>query len=182
MRKYRKMFRRCYLILVVFLFSLFNANVRATEQGPTPDLRLNIISAAYNDLSRIFSDKKGEMSDPDLKLVDQMDAMLGGPPDAIFELAQSVYFFSACRAENCGEKAAIIIDMDTKRMLGGAWRHFHCREKPAPQIKCDREPTVTIYYFKELRKKYELRSKIKDKLEKWGREVGRKYEEEVELN
>lgn len=158
-------------IMKTSLFLLLALFFAATDVQ-AQDLRLRIIKAAHNDLEKIFADQKGGMSDPDLSLVSQMDDMLGGPPEGLAEVGDNIFFFAACRAQSCAEKAAILIDMNEQKLLAGAFRHFHCVDKQGTKPKCDAAPTVSAYYFSASE---ERRHQSEKMLTEWSRKVGGRY-------
>ena len=160
--------KRFSLIIFVLSFSLFN-------HAHAQDLRSQILKAAYAELLRNFGNEKSDMIKPGGNLASQMDEMLGGPPDELVEMSGNVFFFSACRQHSCDEKGAIIIDMESQKLLAGAWRHFHCQDRPRGVSKCDNEPTISSYYFPEIKKNIKVEADVKEKINAWSESVGARY-------
>lgn len=76
-------------------------------------------------------------------LYEQFLAGLGGPPDDIISIGQSLRFASACRAHSCDEKAAVLIACPDNVLAVGIY-HFNLDTMAATLTVYSQKATPTI--------------------------------------
>ncbi|GAA3965052.1 hypothetical protein GCM10022278_23580 [Allohahella marinimesophila] len=80
-------------------------------------------------------------------LVEQALTGLGGPPDRIRTLSEGLVMASACRADSCTEKAAVVLSCpDTIEAVGVL--HYRCGSADDWQV-CPDEPVLSVYLHRQ---------------------------------
>ncbi|MDR6116306.1 MULTISPECIES: hypothetical protein [unclassified Sphingomonas] len=75
------------------------------------------------------------------RLIDQVKAVLGGPPDARRDLPDGSHLFTACRVHSCDEKGAILLDPQGE-IHAIAVISYHCGRGPKP---CESLPQLDLF-------------------------------------
>jgi|GEM_PF-2347726 hypothetical protein len=82
-------------------------------------------------------------------LADQLMTALSGPPFDQIDLGNGYSVYVACRAHNCGERGAVIMDK-TGRIVAAGLMGYRCREEPTPA--CDDLPVAYAFIDGDLGK------------------------------
>ncbi len=109
-------------------------------------------------------------------------------------LRNGLVTFDGCRPHSCDEKGAVTLDVQTKRLVAVALRHFNCRDTvfdevdvrgftgnnvQKPPVRCDKDPTITIYVIRRTALKNDFLNEAiaASILRQWGKKVGAVREE-----
>lgn len=171
------MFKRGILQYFALSVGLFSSALLAQAQEDTT------IPFAFirDNAAKIFSGRKADYFYADGNQGEQISAAFEKPLSMI-TLGGNLVFISGCRAGNCSETGAAVIDLAKKETLAVEIRHYHCRkvrdETGTAEESCDPDTTIDSFVFtKALDKKNPARHKIKNALIEWEKKVG--YQKKV---
>ncbi|WP_416398030.1 hypothetical protein [Allohahella sp. A8] len=94
-------------------------------------------------LNEFFVGSRASLFWSNSAIADQVLTGLGGPPEKLRPLSEGYVLASACRADSCPEKAAVVLSCpDTVEAV--AVIHYTCQESAEWQI-CTDKPVLTLF-------------------------------------
>lgn len=97
-------------------------------------------------IEAFFGSARASLYHEDAEIAEQAMTGLGGPPDKLKLLSEGRVLASACRAESCTEKAAVVVSCpDAVEAVGII--HYTCENSGEWQV-CPDQPTLSVYLGK----------------------------------
>lgn len=134
------------------MFVLLAAGVAACARAPAGDFcearktNMNqlVWTPGFDDaVDAFFGRERADFYWDDGRVSDQVITGLGGPPNELERLPGGLMMGSACRAQSCPERAAVIVQCPSTVVAAGI-KHFRCGKGRGDQL-CDSVPTFTIF-------------------------------------
>lgn len=133
-------------------FVLLAAAAAACESAPAADfcearktdMNQVVWTEGFDDaVDAFFGQERADLYWYDGLVSDQVITGLGGPPNALERLPGGLMMGSACRAQSCPERAAVIVQCPSTVVAAGV-KHFRCGNGRGNRF-CDSVPTFTIF-------------------------------------